>query len=229
MSINRSGDGTEADPSLALLLDLDGTLVDSLGDIAASVNAVLSARRLPEHSVDDYRRMIGDGIGTLVARAMGPDSGAPFDEVLAEVRAHYDAHMLDQTAPFPGIDEALAELGRRRIPLAVVTNKPHAKAQRMVEHLFSTVGFGAVLGDREGVPCKPDPASALEAARVLGVAPSRCAFVGDSDVDMKTARAAGMRAVGVAWGFRDVDELREAGADHIISDARELLSLVGPG
>ena len=119
-----------------------------------------------------------------------------------------------------------AGAGGRRARTKLANRQAILDAGRRV---FSTVGFGAVLGDRDGVPCKPDPASALEAARVLGVAPSRCAFVGDSDVDMKTARAAGMRAVGVAWGFRDVDELREAGADHIISDARELLSLVGPG
>lgn len=211
-------------PGNALLLDLDGTLVDSLGDIAASVNAVLAARGLPTHTVDAYRQMVGDGIGTLVQRAAGAQ-GADLDDLLAAVRTRYDAHMLDQTAPFPGIDDALAELRQRDVPLAIVSNKPHDKTLRMVEHLFPNVPFGAVLGDRAGVPRKPDPASALEAAQILGTAAESCVFVGDSDVDMLTARAAGMRAVGVSWGFRGADELRRAGADQIIDRAAELLAL----
>jgi len=214
-------------PSNALLLDLDGTLVDSLGDIAASVNAVLAERSLPTHSVDAFRRMVGDGIGALVQRAAGVGPGSDLDELLAAVRARYDEHMLDQTAPFPGVVDTLHELRRRGIPLAIVSNKPHDKTRRMVDHLFPDVPFGIVLGDRDGVERKPDPASSFEAARALGVAPDDCAFVGDSDVDMLTARAAGMRAVGVSWGFRGADELRRAGADQIIDRATELLELVG--
>lgn len=214
-------------PINALLLDLDGTLADSLADIAASVNAELAARGLPEHAEDDYRQMIGGGIGALVERALGSHRHVPFDELLAAVRARYDAHMLDRTAPFPGIQDALAELARRRVPLAVVSNKPHDKTRRMVEHLFADIVFGAVFGDRHGVPCKPDPSGALEAARALGVAPDQCAFVGDSDIDMQTARAANMRAIGVAWGFRGAAELRAAGADRILDSASELLDLVG--
>ncbi len=215
----------------AVLFDLDGTLLDTLRDLAASGNEVLAGRGLPPHPLDAYRVYIGNGMVNL-ARDIFPEPQRPrTDEevaaVLAEYRAAYARNWRNTSAPYPGIAELLDRLAAAAVPCGVVSNKAHDFTLDCVDAFLGGWRWAAVVGHREGHPRKPDPAGALEAAARIGVAPEDCLFVGDSDVDMMTARNAGMRALGVAWGFRPVDELRAAGAGAILEQPRDLLEWIG--
>lgn len=201
----------------AVIFDLDGTLADTLREIAVAMNQALTALGLPPHPVDAYRGFVGEGVGVLTARVLGPDHAARAPELVTAYVAAYERILLD-SPPYPGVPELLDAL---TIPVAVVSNKPDAPTQRIVAHTFARWRFGAVLGARPELPRKPDAAMALEAARRLGVAPGECSFVGDTRIDVQTARAAGMRAVGVSWGFRGRGDLLEA--DLIIDHPGELL------
>jgi phosphoglycolate phosphatase len=218
----------------AVLFDLDGTLCDTLEDIATSVNAMLAARGLPPHPLASYRRFVGDGVEQLVERALSRATGAPAPVStvaagVSELRGEYARRLLERTRPYPGVPELLAALAARGIPRGVVSNKPHALTTRMVEALLPAAGFAAVLGARPEIPKKPDPAAALEAARALGVSAAEIVFLGDSDVDMRTALAAGMFPAGALWGFRDEGELRASGARALLARPEELLLLLEEG
>ncbi|WP_025323510.1 HAD family hydrolase [Deferrisoma camini] len=213
----------------AVVFDLDGTLVDSLADIARAGNAVLRRRGLPEHPEDAYRRFVGDGMEMLVRRIV--PAGSSEDEVgrvLADLRAEYARRSLETTRPYPGVPELLDRLVARGIPFSVVTNKPHEPAVEMVGALLGRWRFSAVIGAMPDLPRKPHPAGALRAAAVMGVEPEACLYVGDTATDVATARAAGMVPVGVLWGFRGEAELREAGARHLLRRPEELLALLAP-
>jgi phosphoglycolate phosphatase len=212
-----------------VIFDLDGTLVDTLADIADALNHVLAARGLPTHGLDDYRRFIGAGVELLVQRAVPETALAHGPAIIAEYRAYYAEHMLDRSVPYPGIAEMLAQLGSGGVPLSVLSNKPDAATRHIIAALFPEVPFVDVVGQRPDRPRKPDPSVALELAARLRVAPARCAFVGDSDFDMQTARAAGMLAVGVTWGFRGSAELMQNGAHALIERPAELLRLTRDG
>lgn len=212
----------------AVLFDLDGTLLDTLRDLADSGNEVLAARGFPTHSTEAYRTFIGNGMVNLV-RDIFPDGHRPTegeetDAVLADYREAYGRNWRNTTIPFPGIAEMLDTLKDRDIPIGVLSNKAHDFTEKCVEAFLGDWKWDVVLGARNGVPKKPDPAGAVEAAARLGLAPEECAFVGDSDVDMFTAVRAGMRAVGVSWGFRSVEELRSAGAETILEHPADLLA-----
>lgn len=218
----------------AVLFDLDGTLCDTLEDIAASVNALLAARGLAPHPQAAYRRLVGDGVEQLVERALSRASGRPatageVSSGVSELRREYERRLLDRTRPYPEVPGLLAALAARGVPRGVVSNKPHALTTRMVEALLPGAGFAAVLGARPDVPKKPDPAAALEAARALGVSAAEIVFLGDSDVDMRTALAAGMFPAGALWGFRDADELHACGARALLARPGELLGLLEQG
>ncbi len=185
-----------------VIFDLDGTLVDSLGDIAAAMNRSLAARGFPTHPVDAYRTFIGEGVAKLAERALPPGKQEAKAALLQAYQADYALNLLETSAPYPGIPELLDALSTRGIPMAVLSNKPDAPTRRIVETLLGRWRFQAVAGERPGVPRKPDPAAALELARAMDVAASAVAFVGDTLVDVFTARAAGMRPLGVLWGFR---------------------------
>lgn len=212
----------------AVIFDLDGTLLDTLGDIAAAGNSVLRKRGLPEHEVDAYRRFIGDGMRNLARRIFPPDQapvdGPELDRATAEYKAEYARHWRGSTRPYDGIPELLDALVDRRVKLGVVSNKAHEFAGECVAEFVGDWTWDAVLGQREGIPHKPDPAGALEAAKIFGLSPTECAFVGDSGVDMQTGSRAGMKAVGVLWGFRGAQELRENGADALIERPMDLLA-----
>lgn len=210
----------------AALFDLDGTLVDSLGDIADAMNWALGQHGLPAHPEDAYRQFVGEGVVKLVQRAVPEAQVALRESVLGAYRTRYAERLLDRTRPFPGVTALLEALAEDGLALGVLSNKPDAPTQQLVRALFPHVPFRAVYGERAGVPRKPDPTAALALAGELGVAPQACAFVGDTPVDMGCARRAGMFALGVSWGFRPEPLLREAGADVVAHAAPEVLAHV---
>ena len=219
----------------AFIFDLDGTLLDTLLDIGNACNAMLAAHGYPTHPAEAYRRMVGNGFGKLVRRALPgdalerlraqcPDERA-VDALVDETRAIYVAHLNDATRPYEGMPEALRELAARDMRLAVFSNKPDEYTRALMDAHFPGV-FSVVRGARPDTPLKPDPAGALAVAADLGTSPAQCFYVGDSDVDMLTARHAGMTGVGVAWGFRGLEEVREAGAAHLVRHPGDLPSLL---
>ena len=210
----------------AILFDLDGTLVDTLADIATVMNGFLRSKSWPEHTVEDYRLMVGRGLLNLIRAAVPPSHTNRAEELYDEVFTVYEAMGIGDSRPYPGATGVLEALNAAGIPIAVVSNKPDAITRKMMEGLFSSIRFALVRGGLDGVAPKPDPSSAHEAARACGVAPADCAFVGDSDVDMKTAVAAGMLPVGAAWGFRGEAELRAAGARIIAASIADVPALV---
>jgi phosphoglycolate phosphatase len=217
-------------PIQAVIFDLDGTLLDTLGDLAASGNAVLEKRGLPTHPADDFRFFIGDGMRNLVERIF-PNESKPteseLDAALADYKAEYDLHWNRTTRPYEGIPELLDALTSHGIRIGVLSNKAHEFTVKCVDEFLHDWHWDVILGQREGISRKPDPAGALEAAKTLGIPPDCCAFLGDSGVDMKTAVNAGMLPVAALWGFREAEELRGAGAQFLIEHPADLLDLLG--
>jgi phosphoglycolate phosphatase len=211
----------------AFLFDLDGTLIDSLVDIADAMNDALAEAGWPTHPLGLYRDSVGEGVEAL-SRRVAPPAVAADDArraaLTARYQAIYAAQLARATKPYPGVPELIAALRGRGLPLAVLSNKPDAATRHLVDTFFEAGSFAAVRGQRPGVPRKPDPSAALALAAELGVPPAEVAFVGDTAVDMHTARAAGMVAVGVNWGLRP-GELREAGAALIVDAPSALASL----
>ena len=215
-------------PFRAVIFDLDGTLLDTLEDIGNAGNKVLADRGLPTHPIPSYRDFIGEGVVRLVRRVL-PEQHQDEETVQACVEAYrqeYARCWNVRTRPYAGVAEMLDALAGRGLQLAVLSNKPDAFTQLCVRQLLPQWTFAEVLGASEAFPPKPDPASALEIARRLGVSAAECLYVGDSGVDMKTARAAGMFAVGVLWGFRGADEMTDAGAQVLIERPSQLLDLL---
>ncbi|MBN1269185.1 MAG: HAD family hydrolase [Kiritimatiellae bacterium] len=213
---------------LGIIFDLDGTLLDTLEDIADSMNAVLARHGWPVHEPDAYRYFVGDGIEELVRRSLPgglPDDGR-VEECLATMRREYADRWSDKTRPYDGIPELLDALERRGVKMAVLSNKPDHFTREMVEYYFGLGRFVPAFGTRSGVPPKPDPTASFEIARQLGIEPTHFAHVGDTPVDMQTARAADMLAVGVTWGFRPAEELRAAGAEVLVDHPRNVLALL---
>lgn len=212
----------------AVLFDLDGTLLDTLEDIADAMNAALLEAGFQAHPISSYRTFVGDGVEQLVRRVL-PPSGLPDAELIQlamRMRAEYANRWSVKTRPYDGIETMLATLVQREIPLAILSNKPDDFTQEMVTHYFPGVPFKAIRGAFLGGPVKPDPSSALEISRVMGIAPERFAFLGDTNTDMRTATAAGMHAVGALWGFRDAQELRECGARELVETPQVFLDLL---
>ena len=212
-------------PIAAAIFDLDGTLIDSLADIGTSMNRALATHGLPTHPIDAYRRFVGEGVEVLTRKATG-DHPTLQAAVLATYRGLYAENLFGHTQPYAGIAEALTALKTRPVTLGVLSNKPHVSTQRLVAALFADVPFVAVNGQKADVPRKPDPTAALQMAAEFGVNPGDCAFIGDSAIDMGTAKAAGMFAIGVTWGFKSRDELHAFGADAVIDDPSELLTVL---
>ncbi|MHB1843574.1 MAG: HAD family hydrolase [Deltaproteobacteria bacterium] len=202
-----------------MVFDLDGTLVDSRADIAASTNAALRAVGLPERSLAEISTFIGEGSRRLLERAIAPRADL-LEAASTCWASHYAAHLLDRTVPYPGIRELLDRLGP---PLAVHTNKPEPFARAIVQGLGLERHFQEIVGARDGGPRKPNPEDALGLLERLGVPPASAAYVGDSRIDVATARAAGIRFLGVAWGLGGEAELRAAGATELFRDAPSLL------
>ena len=212
----------------SVLFDLDGTLLDTLEDLGTSLNHVLDRRGYPTHTMDAYRQFVGEGAERLVFKAL-PENKRHEEEIKASLHAfkrEYAQHWNVKTKPYIGIKELLDELTKRRIKLAVLSNKPHEFTVKCVTELLANWTFDVVFGQRESVPRKPDPTGALEIAALLDVPLHQCVFLGDTGVDMKTAVAAGMLPVGVLWGFRSPEELKDHGAKALIQRPLDLLNLL---
>lgn len=213
------------EPWVAVVFDLDGTLADTLRDLAEATNAALRENGLPPCPLEAYPHMVGNGLKKLVERAAGPGVSAQKREEIRQAFLRiYDRDCLRYTAPYPGMPETLAALREQGIPLLVVTNKPDAQAHTIVEGLFGAGIFAGIYGNREGRLVKPDPALTRQALASVGAPPERALFVGDSDVDVLTAKNAGLRSAGAVWGFRGEEELRRAGADYLLHKPAEILN-----
>ena len=210
----------------AVLFDLDGTLADSLADLATATNGALTQLGCPTHPVESYRYMVGDGARELCARALPPDKQGLQDEILRRMRQHYDRHCFDLTKLYAGIPELISALAERRHRLAVLSNKPDDFTKRMIAHYFQPSPFAVVRGQLPNVPLKPNPTAARQIAQDIGIPPAHWLYLGDTNTDMRTACAAGMHAVGVLWGFRDRHELVESGAEHIVAKPEDVLALL---
>jgi len=212
----------------AVIFDLDGTLLDTLDDLADSMNAVLGRLGFPAHEADAYKYFIGDGMVNLARRALPPDRRDEelVQSVVLSMEEEYALSWDAKTGPYPGVPELLEALEVRGKGMSVLSNKPDGFTRTMVAHFFPGRTFAFVHGARDGVPRKPDPQAALEIAVGMDVPPRDICYLGDTATDMKTARAAGMLAVGALWGFRDEEELRDSGAAFVISRPSELLACV---
>lgn len=209
------------------IFDLDGTLLDTLDDLAASVNYALRTHGMPAHSTDDVRRFVGNGVRKLMERAV-PDGADNllFEEAFATFRQHYMTHSLDTTRPYKGIPETLAALKARGCRLAVVSNKMMAATQSLCSHFFpDTIEVAIGEHEAEGIRKKPAPDTVIAALDALGVGKERAVYVGDSDVDIQTARNSGLPCISVLWGFRDRDFLKQHGAESFISTPSELIDV----
>ena len=207
------------------IFDLDGTLLDTLGDLAASVNYAMRTHGLPEHSVDEVCRFVGNGVRRLMERAVPGGAAHPaFEAAFATFRRHYMEHSLDTTRPYEGIPEMLQELKRRGRHTAVVSNKFDAATKELCRHFFpDTIDVAVGEHEAEGIRKKPAPDTVLQALSQLGVGQEGAVYVGDSDVDIQTARNSGLPCISVLWGFRDREFLLAHGAETFVSQPLELL------
>jgi len=210
----------------AYIFDLDGTLLDTLHDLASSVNYALQTHDMPTHSVDAIRGFVGNGVRLLMERAVPDGAQNPqFEATFATFRQHYMQHSLDTTCPYPGIAEMLHQLKQRGCRLAVVSNKMMAATQDLVRHFFPEIEVAIGEHEAEGIRKKPAPDTVFQALRQLGVGKKQAVYVGDSDVDLQTARNSGLPCISVLWGFRSRDFLLHHGATTFITHPSELLSL----
>jgi phosphoglycolate phosphatase len=212
----------------AILFDLDGTLLDTLADIAHAANRALERFGFGIHAPDEYRLFVGEGVDMLFRRALPEEHRGP--DVIARCvesfRSTYARTWNVHTKPYEGVPELLDALAARRLKMAVLSNKPDEFTKRCVNEYFPQGRFEAVLGQGHGMPRKPDPAGALEIARSLAVPPESFLYLGDSAVDMQTARSAAMHPVGALWGFRSLEELRDGGARAVIRHPMELIGVL---
>ena len=212
----------------AVVFDLDGTLLDTLQDIAVAANATLAELGEPELDLQTYRGLVGEGVVSLLRRALGTGEAdtAELSRAVERLEYHYGLNWNPHTRPYAGIPQLLDALVARRLPLAVLSNKPHGFTTLCVEHLLSDWRFQAVLGARDGLPRKPDPTGLHQILAQLQVQADRVLYLGDTAIDMQTAAAAGCYPVGVSWGFRSNEELQAGGARSLISSPDQLLEML---
>lgn len=210
----------------AVLFDLDGTLVNSLEDLAAATNHAISSFGYAEKPVENYNKYVGSGVYKMIERALQPRTVS--DTMLKRMRdvffEYYSQHYLDNTTAYGGMVQLIADLKCRGIKVGCITNKVDKVAKDIIANVFGS--FDVVFGQIDSVPVKPNPTLVNKALEILKVKPEECLFVGDSDVDIKTALNSCTVPVGVSWGFRGEEELQSAGAKHIVYSAKEILNLV---
>ncbi len=210
-----------------LIFDLDGTLANTLEDLADSMNRVLISKGFPAHERDAYRYFVGAGVRNLVKRTLPEDkrSDDTIDKCFDLMMADYRENCFVKTRLYEGISEAVDQLKKRGVKLAVFSNKIDELTQRIVDELIGSAKFEIVLGSKPSIPIKPDPTGALLISKQLGISPENMGYIGDTKTDMITANSAGMFAIGALWGFRTKEELVENGAKKLLSHPRELLEL----
>jgi len=222
-----------------IIFDLDGTLLNTIDDLADSTNHVLQQNGFSTHDIEVYKYFVGDGAAMLVRRALPQETPeATFTKVLNDFMSYYEIHKADKTAPYPGIIETLEQLQEKGVLLTVATNKPHELLPDLMAYYFSTIKWSAVFGNRKDVPIKPHPQivyDILAACRdractvstnIPNIQKNNVLYIGDTAIDMQTAQNAGITKVGVLWGFRPKAELEQAHADFIIKHPQELISLI---
>lgn len=211
-----------------IIWDLDGTLLNTLKDLYLAVNHALTSFGMPQRSMEEVRQFVGNGVRRLMVLAVPDGEANPqFEACFAEFKTYYTAHCKENTCLYPGLNEALAQLHHLGIPMAIVSNKLQAGVDELHHEWFSGL-IDVAIGEREGVRRKPAPDMVLEAMRRLGATPEECIYVGDSEVDIATARAAGIACISVTWGFRSADFLAEAGATAFAHSPEDILRLVRP-
>lgn len=207
----------------AIIYDLDGTLLDTLRDIAETANVVLQQHGFPTHPLEAYATFVGDGLGVLMERILPVNHSAQLREQCCQRFLEVYEHWWDRhSRPYDGVGAMLARLSAAHLPLTVLSNKPHAFTVRMVERFFPEGPFSLVYGQRQGIARKPDPWAALDIARRLHANPAEMLFVGDTPIDIRTGKAAGMKTAGVTWGFRSARELLAERPDFLINHPSEL-------
>lgn len=212
----------------AIIFDLDGTLLNTIDDICDSLNIALESEGYKTYNSEETKAFVGSGVKIMVERALG--NQVYTDEIFEKIRQiymkEYEVRQAIKTHPYDGIIELLVELKKIGIKIGLLSNKPHQDTLRVVNHYFGLDKFDVVLGQREGVPIKPDPTALFELIELLKTSKDNCLFVGDSDVDMKTASNGNVNKIGVLWGFRTLKDLKDNNADYIVSSPREIIEIV---
>jgi len=218
-----------------IIFDLDGTLLNTLDDLADCTNYVLQQNGYSTHPTDAYKYFVGNGVEMLLRRALPKEiTENRFSEILLQFLNYYELHKVDKTAPYEGVVETLEMMQSKEILLAVATNKPHHLLPELMRHYFPTIKWIAIFGNRKDVPIKPDPQIVYDIlAEVQSCRDVACRvyteeilYMGDTAVDMETAQNAGIKKVGVLWGFRTKEELEKAHADYVIEQPQQLLNLL---
>jgi len=212
----------------ALISDLDGTLLNTLEDLADSVNLALAHIGLPQHELDAYRYFVGDGRRAMALRSLPEDrrEEATLQLLITHIGEEYTKHWMDKTQPYEDVPELLDALTSAGIRMAILSNKPHSYTETMVSSLLPKWSFELVLGESPSTARKPDPAGALHIVEQMNIKPEECLYIGDSGVDMQTAVAANLYPIGALWGFRDADELLSSGARTLVEKPTDILHLL---
>lgn len=211
-----------------VIFDLDGTLLNTIADLGTATNYALRVCGYPEHNLASYPKMVGNGITRLIERALPEDERdtETVERVREKFKEYYDEHMNDLTEPYPGITDMLRELGKMGVKLAVASNKYQAAVVALIRHYFPDIDWQAIEGQKEGVPTKPDPSIVFEILAKCPTRKSKVLYVGDSGVDMETARRACVDSCGVTWGFRSLKELKDHHADNIADTPDGIIAVV---
>lgn len=215
-------------PKRLAIFDLDGTLLNTIADLATATNQALDACGFPTHPIEAYPFFVGNGINKLFERALPAE--ARTEENVLRIRAHflpyYDEHNADLSRPYPGIPQLLENLQAAGIQVAVASNKYHRATEKLIRHYFPTIRFAAILGQREGVPIKPHPQIVEDILGLVPVSKEEVIYIGDSGVDMQTALNAGVESIGVTWGFRPREELLQYSPTHLADTAEEIENII---
>lgn len=212
-----------------VIFDLDGTLLNTISDLGAAVNYALSQNSFPEHPLEAYNIMVGNGVRRLIERAIPSEcrSEEIVNRLLSTFREYYDDHLWDATRPYPGIEPLISELVGREVAVAVASNKYESAVKRLISHFFPDIPFVAVCGQIEGYPPKPDPSVVFRLLTEYPCPKTEIIYAGDSAIDVETARRACVDSVAVTWGFRPIHELSSANPTFIVNSPAEILTLIG--
>lgn len=211
-----------------VIFDLDGTLLKTIDDLANATNYALQTLGFPTHGLWIYPTLVGNGVTRLIERALPDDARTEKNvhDALAAFKEYYDEHCCDTTVPYPGIPELLEDLSAKGVNLAVTSNKYQEAVTKIISHYFPDANFRAILGNIDGLPRKPDPSIVFKALSICPTPKAQTLYVGDSGVDIETARRACVESCGVTWGYRSINELKDAYADHIVSTPAQIADIV---